>query len=104
MDASRHGEGRELEAPRYAAQDDSASEVMRVWTGQTEYVSLTHRLYKDPGTWGHLLCQVARHVANSYQLNGYGTREDVLAAIRTQLLETWGDPSTDVSDGFVSET
>ena len=98
-----HEEFRALAVPVDAPTDRTSHEVLRVWTGETEYVSLTDRLYTDPATWGHLLCQVARHVANSYQLNGFAEREQVLADIRRQFLESFDDRRTDNSTGRLTD-
>ncbi|MBX3390651.1 MAG: DUF5076 domain-containing protein [Phycisphaeraceae bacterium] len=82
-------ETREIAVPNDAMADPDAHEVLRAWTDRTEYVRIAGRLYKDPATWGHLLCQIARHVARAYDLNGFNSREEVLGAIHKQFNETW---------------
>ena len=87
----------ELPVPIDALSDSTSHEVMRVWTGDTEYVSLTGQMFVDPGTWGFLFCQLARHIGRAYELNGFASRESVLIAIREQFFQTWAEMDDDSS-------
>ncbi|MBX3378675.1 MAG: DUF5076 domain-containing protein [Phycisphaeraceae bacterium] len=65
--------------PKDAESDTEAMEVLRVWTGgEVEHVSITGDLFVDPKTSGHLLSQIARHVARSYELNGHDSQANAL--------------------------
>lgn len=74
-----------------------------MWTGSTEYVSLTGRLYKDPGLWGFLFCQLAHHVARAYELNGHESAAGVLNAIRKRFDEEWKLPDETSGELFEDE-
>jgi Domain of unknown function (DUF5076) len=77
---------RELEVPPIASSNSQAVEVLRVWAapGQPQQLTLRTR-WKDPGAWGLLLADVARHAANAYGNEGLN-RAEVLGKIR-QLLD-----------------
>ncbi|MBY0113029.1 MAG: DUF5076 domain-containing protein [Phycisphaerales bacterium] len=83
---------RELDVPDDALEDNSAHEVLRVWTGKTEYVCISGKLYGSPATWGHLLCQIARHVARAYSLNEISSEDDAAFWIREQFNASWDEP------------
>ena len=77
---------RELEVPPIASSNSQAVEVLRVWAAPGQPQQLTLRTtWKDPGAWGLLLADVARHAANAYRNEGLN-RAEVLGKIR-QLLD-----------------
>ena len=48
-----------------------AMEVLRVWLDKGQQtinhrIKLLHKISNDPGAWGILLVDIARHVANAY--------------------------------------
>lgn len=95
---------RELVVPPDACADRKAQEVIRAWAGgNKEYVSITGKLFEDPGVWGHLFCQLARHVARAYELNEMGSRDDALAAIRERFTEAWNEIDDDTEGELVDE-
>jgi hypothetical protein len=56
---------RELAPP---LDDPKATEIARVWgSSDGEYVSLNPHLYPDPASWGLMLVDLVRHVANALQ-------------------------------------
>jgi hypothetical protein len=71
-----------LELPPIAHSESMAQEVLRVWAMPGKAQQLTLRTtWKDPGAWGLLLADVARHAANAYANEGSDPKV-VLARIR----------------------
>lgn len=84
-----------LEPPPIAKSNALATEVLRVWAAPGSPQQLTLRTtWKDPGAWGLLLADVARHAANAYEDEGSDSKV-VLARIRELFDAEWFDP-TDV--------
>ena len=77
---------KELELPPIAKSNAQAVEVLRVWAAPGQPQQLTLKTtWEDPGAWGLLLADVARHAANAYTNEGHAKAE-VLMRIR-QLLD-----------------
>lgn len=84
-----------LDLPPIAQSEPSAQEVLRVWAmpGQPQQLTL-RTIWNDPGAWGLLLADVARHAANAYANEGRDPKV-VLARIRELFDAEMFDP-TDV--------
>ena len=84
---------RELDPPPIATANTESVEVLRVWTApdQPQQVVLS-TTWKDPGAWGLILGDVARHAANAYANEGQD-RTTVLARIRELLDAEFSDPT-----------
>ena len=82
-----------LEPPPVATSNPEAVEVLRVWAAPGDPQQLTLRTcWKDPGAWGLLLVDIARHAAQAYEREGQDANE-VLLRIR-ELFETeWHSPT-----------
>ena len=90
-----HGEkaSRELELPPIAKSSSKAVEVLRVWTVSGQPQQLTLRTtWKDPGAWGILLADVARHAAKAYENEGH-ERAEALTRIRLLLDAEFAAPT-----------
>ena len=75
----KRGSLKELDPPPLASSDPTAEEILRVWSSPTRPYQLTLRTHwDDPGAWGILLVDVAKHAAQAYARNG----EDCGAALR----------------------
>jgi len=86
-----------LEPPPIAA-NPAAVEVLSVWAAPGSPQQLTLRTaWKDPGAWGLLLVDVARHVAKAYAAEGCDSSE-VLTRIRTLLDAEWSAPTDGPED------
>jgi hypothetical protein len=85
---------RELDPPPQTQADPKSQEVMRVWAspGQQQVVTL-RTTWDDPGAWGLMLVDVARHAANAYANEGM-PRAEALARIKALFDAEWKD-STD---------
>ena len=66
----------ELELPPIAKSNPQAVEVLRVWAvpGQPQQLTLK-TTWNDPGAWGLLLADVARHAAKAYENEGHAPGE-----------------------------
>ena len=90
---------KELPVPAAAKSDASARELARVWAaGGKQHVSLATGLWSDPGAWGLLLVDLARHVANAYEEMEGRDPSQVLARIRDAFDVEWQNP-TDTPSG-----
>jgi len=92
----------ELDPPPQAREDPEALEILRVWAvpGQEQQVTL-RPVWNDPGAWGLMLVDIARHAANAYTREGVITHDEVLARIRKLFDAEWARPTDtahDISD------
>lgn len=83
---------KELLIPPKAAAS-SCRELIRVWAGDGDvHVSLATEIWDDPGSWGVLLVDLARHVANAYEERGR-SRDEALRRIREVFDAEWSHPT-----------
>ena len=72
----------ELIVPPGVQTDPRAIELVRVWAAHgQQHVTINVEAWKDPATWGIMLVDLARHVANHYAKNSGMDRDEVLARI-----------------------
>ena|SRR2546427_675364 len=84
-----------LEPPPIAHTEPGAVEVLRVWAAPGSPQQLTLRTtWKDPGAWGLMLVDVARHAVKAYASEGRDP-EVVLARIREIFELEWENPTDD---------
>ncbi len=83
----------ELEIPRIGITNPQAVEILRVWAapGQSQQVTL-RVIWEDPGAWGLLLADIARHAATAYA-NDEHKASEVLARIRKLLDAEFSRPT-----------
>ena len=82
-----------LAVPPVAEENPDAVEVLRVWASPGNPQQLTLRTtWKDPGAWGLLLVDVARHAAKAYEAEGRDP-EEVLVRIRKLWEAEWSGPT-----------
>lgn len=90
---------KELPIPPIAAADPKTVELLRVWAAnKTQHVSLPSHLWDGPGSWGIMLVDLAKHVANGYALSRGDVRATVLARIR-QVFDAEWNSATDTPSG-----
>jgi hypothetical protein len=83
-----------LPEPESIADSDSAMEIARIWIADHEqHVILSEHQWSDPGAWGMMLVDLARHVAKDYARRGFSEFE-VLKKIKEAFEAEWGH-STD---------
>jgi hypothetical protein len=78
-----------LPPPDDAIERDDAVEVLRGWiVGEDLQISLAFEAFgNNPNLWGQLLAEVAAHVADAMNIEGYGERDAIFAKIRDSVLE-----------------
>jgi hypothetical protein len=77
-------------SPPPNATDPSAIEVLRIWAipGEAQQVSMI-TAWQEPGTWGLLLADVARHAAKAYAyegLNEHATLSRIVQFLQAELM------------------
>jgi hypothetical protein len=98
-----HDHPRQLPIPPEAAQDFRAIELLRVWASMgKQHVSLATGLWEDPASWGIMLVDLARHVANAYSESKGTNYHEVLARLKEGFDAEWED-QTDEPTGQVME-
>ena len=87
----------ELSPPPDVHQASRAMELARIWiVDKNQQVVLSGNLWDDPASWGLMLVDLARHVANAYKEQGHDKAE-VLVRIREAFDAEWEVP-TDVAE------
>lgn len=83
----------ELPVPATLDQATRAMEIARVWiVDGDQHIVLSQDLWRDPASWGLMLADLARHVANAYEAQGQD-RKAVLLRIREALDAEWSHPT-----------
>ena len=83
----------ELPIPSAASDDAGSAEVLRAWVAnQGLHVSL-RPAFDDPGMWGVLLVDVARHVARMCADEKMCSEADALKEIRRVFDSEWERPT-----------
>jgi hypothetical protein len=84
----------ELDVPPQAISDPRAVEIARIWAaGGNQVVAFRAETWSDPATWGIMLVDFAKHVADAYENLGQGTRNDILDTIRLAFDAEWRSPT-----------
>ncbi len=89
------GAKNELPPPMEAFSDD-ASEVLRAWVVDGGLHVSMMKSFDDPGVWGVLLADLARHAANIYAQEDGGSGEEILAEIAGVFRSELTDPTDEV--------
>jgi len=88
----------ELIVPPAVKSDPAARELVRVWAAHgQQHVSIAADVWDDPATWGIMLVDLARHVANYYRTQRGMDPNAGLTRIRTLFDAEWDSPTSDVS-------
>ena len=88
----------DLDPPPIARTNREAVEILRVWAAPGSPQQLTLRTCrKDPGAWGLVLVDVARHAAQAYHGEGWDV-QDALRRIRDLLEAEWESPTSAAED------
>ena len=83
----------ELELPPVARENPRAVEVLRVWAVPGEPQELVLKTtWKDPGAWGLVLVDIARHASKAYANEGRDQSE-VIARIRQSFEAEFSNPT-----------
>jgi hypothetical protein len=83
----------ELPIPDAVVNAEQKAEIARIWLADGDQVAvISPRLWDDPGVWGLMLVDVARHVAQAYAARGV-PGEFALQKIREALDAEWCHPT-----------
>ena len=75
------------------AREKGGHEVLRCFVVDGGLSVGLRRSFDEPGTWGVLLADLARHAARIYALETQVSEEDALAAIKDMLDAEWSRPT-----------
>jgi hypothetical protein len=85
---------RQLRIPDSATQDPRARQILRVWAAfGKQHVTLDPSLWDDPGAWGLMLVDLARHVANAYEQSGRMDSATALDRLKQGFDAEWNWPT-----------
>ena len=103
----------ELDKPPEIVGDDDATEMIRVWLahGELHVSMLLGGLRQDsegdgrkePEAWGHLLADLARHVANGLHQSHDWSERWIIARIRQEFLENLADETHSIEGSYTDE-
>ena len=83
----------ELPIPDSVMAAQQKAEMARIWLADgAQIVTLSSRLWDDPGAWGLMLVDMAKHVAKAYEAKGMNAA-DSLARIKAAMDAEWSNPT-----------
>ena len=82
----------ELDAPP-DAREKGGHEVLRCFVVDGGLSIALRRSFDEPGTWGVLLADLARHAARIYALETGVGEDEALDAIKTMFDDEWSRPT-----------
>lgn len=90
---------RQLPIPPIANDDPRAIELIRIWAAQgKQHVSIATKLWDDPASWGIMLVDLAKHIADAYsETHSYEVHE-TLHRLREGFDAEW-NKATDLPSG-----
>ena len=92
-----------LLVPSIAQRDPRAIELARIWSAEgAQHISLRPDVWKDPGAWGILLVDLAKHVANALHEQSGRDPASTLQRIRAAFDAEWGHATDEPKGGFVA--
>ena len=88
----------ELGTPPVADSNPDSVELLRVWAAPGAPQQLTiNTCWEDPGAWGLMLADIARHAAQAYEHKGQDGTE-ALSRILELFDAEWSSPTADPED------
>lgn len=83
----------ELPVPSSIEGCEKAMEIARIWIADgDQHIVLSPNLWSDPGAWGLMLVDLARHIANAYAEQGHDGSA-ALSKIREAMNAEWTTPT-----------
>ncbi len=83
----------QLPIPEAVAAARRKREMARIWIADGHQIAtLSANLWDDPGAWGLMLVDLAKHVAKAYEAKGYAA-SDALDRIRLAMEAEWSHPT-----------
>lgn len=95
---SRKDTNRDLQVPSEVEKDTKAKEVLRAWVANGGLVcNLRPETWEDASSWGIVLADVARHVANAVKelkgLDSAATVERIKTVFNSELQDPTDEPT-----------
>jgi len=82
--------GNQLPIPAAALHDDKATELLRVWVADgKQHVAIAPGVWDDAASWGIMLVDLAKHIANAYEQTTGQNKANVLARLRAGFEGDW---------------
>lgn len=80
----------QLRIPDPARTDARSFELLRVWVAhQDQHISIRTGVWEDAGAWGVMLADLARHIANAFEMqegrDPLRTLDEIKAAFEAEL-------------------
>ena len=88
-----------LAIPPAALTADDAFEVLRAWIAGDGLQVCMRMAFEDPGVWGQMLADIARHAARMYVREGGLTEAEAI----DQIVEIWNAEMGDPTDPGITE-
>lgn len=83
----------ELPVPNSVVVASKKAEIARIWIADgDQVVTLSPRMWDDPGAWCLMLVDLANHIAQAYEAKGISATE-ALARIRAAMDAEWTSPT-----------
>jgi hypothetical protein len=83
----------ELPVPEKAYVARQKAEMARIWIVDGEQIAvISPRMWDDPGSWGVMLVDMAKHIAEAYQSKGHNP-DDTLERIKSAMEAEWMHPT-----------
>lgn len=103
----------ELDRPEGIAGDDDAAELVRVWIAHGElHVSMLLGALREefedgtsnePETWGHLLADLTRHIANGLHQADETPQRRIIKRIRQEYIDNLADEGHSIEGSIVDD-
>jgi len=95
---------RELPIPPAAEGDPKSGEMLRAWIANGGlHCSLNPNVWDNPGHWGILLADLARHVANATHESSAADKSATIERIRAAFAAELDAPTDEPSGNFLGE-
>lgn len=101
MFQSRKNKDRDLAVPSEVEKDNQATEVLRAWVANGGLVcTLRPETWDDPSSWGIVLADVTRHIANAVKELRGDDSAITIAAIRAMFNSELADAADEPTGRF----
>jgi len=92
---------KQLPVPAAASADPRAFELLRVWAaGGKQHVSLATGAWEDPAVWGLMLVDLAKHIADAYELTTGIDCASALERIKAGFDAEWVEATDEPTGGL----
>jgi hypothetical protein len=87
-------QAKQLPVPDIVLSDPNSIELLRVWAANgNQCVSVNAELWKDPASWGIMLVDLAKHIANAYGKSNLYDSSAALHRIKQGFDVEWNSPT-----------